>query len=114
MADDDSAWQRQRREGLDTFSIPIAEKARREFFHVKVQQLGKVAREERTVRQAMDTLRKKYDQLSATYLKVIGTTYEVWCTHGPKGEWDELIEARRDEAVWDRLVENIDKREDGR
>lgn len=104
-SDGRSPWQIQQHAALETFSVPHAEEARRSFRTVKARQLALVAAEQRTKRQAIDTMRGAFEKLSRDYLKIIGTTYAVWETHGPKAEWEEVIEAARFDHVWERLLE---------
>lgn len=54
---------------------------------------------------AVKKLRTKYEKLTNAYLRAEGTTYAMWLELGPKAEWEEVLAATRDEAVWDRLLE---------
>ena len=90
---------------LAAYSRPFAEGARAEFRAVKAEQLKAVQLERRTRRQALDTMQRKFAKLRAAYLRITGTTYQTWIDAGPHEEWKEVLEAVKDEAVWDRLVE---------
>lgn len=106
MTDDArSSWQKQRDEALDSFSVPHAKAANAEFRRIKDDQLAAVRAEKCSKRHALDAMRRKYERLRAAYLRVTGTTYSVWLSHGPQAEWDEVTSAALDDAVWDRLVE---------
>lgn len=77
---------------------------------VRAAQLRAVSKETRTVRQALDAMRRSYEKLRVAYPRVPGTTYQGWLDHGPHAEWEELLAAREDEAVWDRLVDRESQR----
>lgn len=80
------------------------------FVTAKLRQLELVRSEKATQRQAMKALRRLYDKLLAAYLRGEGTTYATWLDEGPKPDWDELVHAAEDPAVWDRLLETIAQR----
>lgn len=92
-------------EALIEYSKPYAKCTLIDFRAVKGKVLRLVRLEQFTRREAIDTLRRKYVKLLAEYLRIEGTTYAGWIEHGPAQEWEEVLEAARDEAVWDRLVE---------
>lgn len=98
-------WSDQRDKAPADFSRPFAETAKREFRATKAAQLKLVGAEQRTQRQAMDAMRRKYESLRAVYLRITGTTYQAWTDLGPQAEWLECVEAVKDPSVWDRLVE---------
>jgi hypothetical protein len=100
-----TAWTDQRDQALTEYSRPIAKAALLDFRAAKAQQLEHVKVERRTKRQALDTLRRKYERLRAEYLRIEGTTYAAWTAFGPADEWEECVAAAHDDAVWDRLVE---------
>lgn len=100
-----TAWQDQRDAMLDATSKLHADPAKRLFIAFRAKVLDELAREQKTKRQVIDAMRRKYEGLRATYLRIPGTTYEGWLTHGPQPDWDEVIAAAADDAVWDRLVE---------
>lgn len=100
-----TSWTDQRDQATAAFSRPFAETARREFRTTKARELKAVRLEQRTQRQALDTLRRRYESLRAVYLRITGTTYQAWTELGPHEEWEECLAAVKDEAVWDRLVE---------
>jgi hypothetical protein len=87
-----------------------AKDSRLMFATAKKGQLALVRTEQRTQRQVMKALRKLYDKLLAAYLRGEGTTYAAWLVDGPKADWDELVHAAEEPAVWDRLVEVIGDR----
>jgi hypothetical protein len=98
-------YEKQRTEALAAFSRPFADRARVEFRELKAAQLAAVHSERRSLRQAMDSMRRSYEALRAGYIRVTGTTIAVWDLYGPNREWDECIHAAREPSVWDRLVE---------
>lgn len=104
-ADQRTDWQRQRDDALEAFSAPHARTANAEFRRIKADQLAAVAAEKCSKRHAIDAMRRKYEKLRTDYLKITGTVYSVWLTHGAQAEWDEVLAAAMDDAVWDRLVE---------
>lgn len=85
--------------------LAAARTALAEFRATKGSQLKLVASEQRTQRQAMESMRRRYEALRAVFLRLTGTTYRMWTEHGPQHEWEECVEAARDPALWDRLVE---------
>lgn len=98
-------WQEQQAAMLDAVSRQHAQPAQRTFLALRAELFTELAGERRTKRQAIDSLRRKYEALRAAYLRIAGTTYEGWRQHGPQDHWDEVIAAAADDAVWDRLVE---------
>jgi hypothetical protein len=105
-----TSWQDQRDDALAHVSRQHADPAKREFVLVRGRCLAALAGERRTKRQVLDTMRKKYESLRATYLRITGTTYEGWIKYGPHAEWQEVLAAAADDAVWDRLIERcVDK-----
>jgi hypothetical protein len=86
-------------------SRPFARAALIDFRAAKAKALGGVQREQLTKREALEVLRRRYNKLLAEYLRIHETTYACWLEHGPSQEWEEVIQAARDDAVWDRLVE---------
>lgn len=88
----------------------LAEAARVDFCHTKRALLRDVARERRTQADVVKKLRRRFAIAQSKFLKAEGTTYATWLEHGPKAELDELLEAARDPAVWDRLVETYEAR----
>ena len=84
--------------------VDVADYKRR-FISTKLAQLLAVGREQRTQREAIAAMRRKYVRLLADFLRVDGSTYGIWLELGPKPEWDEVLAAAEDPAVWDRLVE---------
>lgn len=100
-----TAWSDQRDKALADHSRPFAKAALLDFRAVKGKQLELLRHEKRTKRQALDSMRKAYEKLCAEYLRIEGTTYSGWTDFGPAREWDEVVAAACDEAVWDRLVE---------
>lgn len=94
-----------------TSTRALAETATREFVEVKHKLLAKVRAEQITMNDVVAKLRRKYEQQTGVFLRETGTTYGTWLSHGPKREWDEVLEATRDSSVWDRLVDTFDKRE---
>jgi len=100
-----TAWTDQRDRAIAEHSKPFARAALLDFRAAKKRQLDLVRGEQRTKRQAMDSLRTKYEKLRAEYLRIQGTTYQAWLEHGPTQEWEECLGAAADDAVWDRLVE---------
>jgi hypothetical protein len=105
-----SAWQEQQAAMLDAVSKQYGEAARAEWIRTRNRELNAVRAERSSKRKAIDTCRKKFDKLSAAYLRHEGTTYEGWQKYGPKRDWDELVEASKHEHLWDRLVETFDTR----
>lgn len=105
-----TAWSDERDAMLDVESKKQAAIAVEAFRATKGKELRAVAEERRTRRQAIETMRKKYEALRKVYLKAPLTTYDGWTQHGPGAEWEEVLAATRDDAVWDRLVETYDKR----
>ncbi len=100
-----SAWSDKRDQAANDYSRPFAQAALLDFRAVKAKQLEHIRLERRTVRQVMDSMRRSYEKLRAEYLRIAGTTYQAWLDAGPAAEWEECLQARKDEAVWDRLVE---------
>lgn len=98
-------WQKSRDAMLDETSRKYAIEARVAFREVEAAQLAAVAKELRTRRQALDSMRRSYEKLRAEYLRVPATTYDGWLEHGPHADWEEVLAATKDDAVWDRLVE---------
>lgn len=95
---------------LDT-SLPHAKAALDKFRAAKLRALTAVAEERVTKRGALKSLRSVYDRLLEDYLRADrSTTYQGWLDHGPKGEWDELVAALSDDAIWDRLVDTYERR----
>jgi hypothetical protein len=90
-------------------SAAIAAKAKAAFIAARARQLGLVAGEVRTPRQALASLRARYEKLTSAFLKEAGTTYDVWIEHGPKAALDELEAAARDDAAWDGLLERVSR-----
>lgn len=86
-------------------TVAIAKSAAVEFRATKAALLRDVAKEKRTQADVIKLLRKRYDHALKKYLREDGTTYRNWLEHGPKDELDELLEATRDPAIWDRLVD---------
>jgi hypothetical protein len=113
VAETKTTWQTQRDAMLDAQARRHAEVSRLKFRAVKAKQLALVREERRTKRQAVDSMRKAYEKIRATYLRVPCTTYDAWDEHGPKRDWDECIAASADDAVWDRLVETFELRTGG-
>ena len=89
----------------ETTSKLHAEPAKRLFIAFRARALDELAREQKTKRQVLDAMRRRYEALRAAYLRIPGTTYEGWLTYGPQPDWDEVIAAAAVDAVWDRLVE---------
>lgn len=85
--------------------------AKRAFIRARDRQLRLVRGERTTKMQAIHVCRRVFDRLSGHYHRIAGTTYAGWLAWGPKAEWDELLEAAADDALWDRLVERFDARE---
>lgn len=104
-------WQQQQAAMLDAESRKYAKVALDAFRALKRKLLEDHAKELKTKRQVLDGLRRKYDALLAVYLRTPCTTYDGWIEHGPKAEWEEVLAATHDEAVWDRLVETYGARE---
>jgi hypothetical protein len=98
-------WQEQQAVMLDGISKKHAEPAKRAWIALRDALFADLATEQRTKRQVLDSLRRKYEALRAAYLRITGATYDGWGKHGPQPEWDEVIAAAHDDAVWDRLVE---------
>lgn len=84
-------------------SLAISMRSR--FAAYKRSQLRAVAEERKTPAQAITSLERLYNRLTSAYLGADGTTYADWLEHGPRAELEEVREARRDDAVWDRLVD---------
>jgi hypothetical protein len=97
-------WQQQQQAMLDTISRGAGELAKADWLKVRARLFRQHAGELKTKRQVLDSLRRSYETLRAKYLKVTGTTYDGWKQHGPQPEWDEVVAAAHDDAVWDRLV----------
>ena len=100
-----TAWTDQQDKALADFSRPFAKAALIDFRATKAKQLKLVGLERTTKRKAMDSMRRQYEKLRAAYLRTAGTTYQAWCELGPHAEWEEVLAAAGDDAVWDRLVE---------
>lgn len=83
----------------------LAESMRSRFAAHKRSLLRAVAQERKTPSEVLDSLERLYTKLCTAYLRTDGTTYGDWLEHGPRAELDEVREALRDDAVWDRLVE---------
>ena len=98
-------WREQQTATLDAISRQHGAPAKREFVTHRNKSFAELAGELKTRRQILDSMRRKYEALRAVYLRVTGTTYEGWSKYGPQPEWDEVIAAAADDAVWDRLVE---------
>lgn len=79
--------------------------ARTAFSVRKEKALRKVGGEQLAPSDALSALEKLYAKQTAEFLRKRGTTYRAWLEHGPRGEIEELREARRDDALWDRLVD---------
>jgi hypothetical protein len=78
----------------------LAEAHRREYVVLKKKLLKDVLLERRTMNDVVGTLRRRYERSMTVYLRTEGTTYAAWTEHGAKVEWDEVLEATRDPAVW--------------
>lgn len=89
----------------DQFSMTHAKAARAEYCKLKDKLLLWVGLERRTVADAIESLQLKHDKLCAAYLRIPGTTYAVWLSHGPRADQDELLCAAQDPALMDRLVD---------
>ncbi len=97
--------QEQQAAALDATSKLHADPAKRLFIAFRARALDELAREQKTKRQVLDAMHRKYERLRAAYLRIPATTYEGWLTYGPQPDWDEVIAAAAVDAVWDRLVE---------
>jgi hypothetical protein len=86
-------------------SVARAKACAAEYRATKTALLRDVAREKKTKADVVKLLRKRYDYALKRFLHADGTTYGEWLEHGPKNDLDEVLEAQRDEAVWDRLVD---------
>jgi hypothetical protein len=86
-------------------SRPFARAALIDFRAAKAKALGGVQRDQLTKRETLEVLRRRYNKLLAEYLRIHETTYAGWLEHGPTQEWEEVLAAAKDDAVWDRLVE---------
>jgi hypothetical protein len=86
--------------------------ARRRFQHRKTVLLRELAAERRTVAGVLASLERFYRAQTDGFLRTTGTTYAAWLAHGPRAEIEELREAARDPAVWDRLVETYARRQE--
>lgn len=93
-------------------SLRHAKEALAWFRAAKQRALKEVAGERVTKRHAVDALQRHYSKLCDVYLRVAGTTYDVWC-EVVKPELDEVVAALHDDAVWDRLVDTYQEREHG-
>lgn len=103
--DDRTPWQLQQDAMFEEVSRKHGGEARRIFRSFKATTLADVARERLNKRKALDKMRRKFESLQAEYLRIPATTYDGWLKFGPKDEWDEVVHAAWDDAVWDRLVE---------
>jgi hypothetical protein len=84
----------------------LATLMRRRFVKRKISLLRAVANEQKTPGETIAKLEKLYVKQTAEFLRSSrDTTYSDWLEHGPLGELDEVRAARRDEAVWDRLLD---------
>lgn len=92
---------------LDSISREHGSAAKRAFLAVRAKQLAAHSGELKTKRQVLDAMRRSYEKLLAQYLRVEGTTYAGWSKHGAQPDWDEVVAAAADDAVWDRLVERV-------
>ena len=93
-------------------SCTLAESYRLRFAKRKASLLRAVACELKTPAQAMSVLERLYARQTREYLRASGTTYGAWLERGPRGELEELREARRHDAVWDRIVDRFAPRDD--
>lgn len=75
------------------------------FVKTKRRLLRAVAAERKTPREVEALLERLYARQERAFLAAKGTTYRQWLEHGPRAELEEVREARRDDAVWDRLVD---------
>lgn len=100
-----TAWSDQQEAMFDAESKKHGAIALAAFRALKAKELKAVALEKSTRRQLLDTFRRKYEALRKVYLKTPCTTYDGWSKHGPAAEWEEVLAATRDDAIWDRLVE---------
>jgi hypothetical protein len=92
-------------------SAQLAYDAKRAFVLVRGKQLAAHAGERTTRRQTVEAIRRQYTKICDAYLRTSGTTYADWLAYGPKAEWDEILAAADDDAVWDRLVDRCVERE---
>lgn len=99
---------------LDAQSKANAQECARAFRKVKAKQLALVGAEQKTKREAIDFLRRHFLKLCAFYLRIPGTTYVCWLEHGAQSDWDEVVAAAADDAVWDRLVDRCTREQEDR
>lgn len=90
---------------LDRISREAGQLAKSDLVELRDRLARRHAAEQETKRKVLDKLRRKYEKLRAKYLAVTGTTHTGWEQYGPAAEWEEVLAASRDDAVWDRLVE---------
>ncbi len=94
-------------------SLRHAELALTAFREAKGRALKLVAEERMSRREALKSMRRLYEKLSDAYLRASKeTTYAMWCEL-VKPEWDELLAAASDDALWDYLVDNYERRAHG-
>jgi hypothetical protein len=86
-------------------AVNLAGIARVFFVKTKRRLLRDVALERKSPRDVERLLERLYARQSRAFLATKGTTYGEWLEHGPQPELEEVRQARRDDAVWDRLVE---------
>lgn len=95
---------------VDPVSKHHANVALEKFRAAKGRALKLVAGEGTTRRAALESMRKLYEKLCETFLRAASeTTYSAWCEL-VKPEWDELVAAAGDDALWDRLTETYERR----
>ena len=90
---------------MNKTALNLAGIARGYFVKAKGRLLRAVAAERKTPREVEALLERLYARQTRAFLAAKDTTYGVWLEHGPLVELEEVREARRDDAVWDRLVE---------
>jgi hypothetical protein len=106
-----TAWADQQEAMVAGESRKHAEAYRKRFVAQRDLALRMVRDEIKTQRQVLDSLRRGYERLRAEYLRIPCTREQEWQDVGPAPIWNELLEAARVPAVWDRLVDTFDTRE---
>jgi hypothetical protein len=74
------------------------------FVAIKRRTLKRVAGEQLTKREAIEKLRRTFLSAQSRFLRLEGSIYSDWLETAQL-EWDEVLAAAADDAIWDRLVD---------